>query len=617
MNDGLTKKKGNAVMKKKTYRIYSALLAMILAFGMSACTSPAPSSSSVSTSSSAEGISSSIDAPVETPLPDKVPGDEFGNAAVGRKAAVVSANEYTTKIGMDILKKGGNAVDAAVGMMFANSLTEPGAISLGGAGFMTLYIKETGKYICIEAMETAPKAAGLDTLDEINAKKGAMYMTVPGQVYGALDALEKYGTMTREEVLTPVVELAENGFKVHISFEERASASFDMLSANEEAKKVFTKDGLPYELGDTFKNPDYANTVRKIIEGGKDEFYQGDIAKTIVDEVQRLGGILTMEDMAEYRSVEREPIRTTYHGYEIITQGPPSNGGAPMLEMFNILEQYDLKAMGRNSAEYLYTFNEALRLSMADGITYFGDPDFYELPIDTLISKDYAKKRVEENMRKDGKINETLIPGDNLPFEKMITATPESTSTTHISVIDEFGNMASVTHTIGGYFGSGIVAPGTGFPLNAHLQNQKLDINEKDNPNFVQGGLRVMSTMAPTLIVKDGEPFMAIGSPGSWCIPPAIVAIMNDVLLFDVPLQEAINGPRVMFTSPTSGISLTAEPRFDQKIIDELTAKGYDVKVGKDWNTSLGSVGVVMVDKDTGLIYAGGDNRRQYKSLAY
>ena len=161
-----------------------------------------------------------------------------------------------------------------------------------------------------------------------------------------------------------------------------------------------------------------------------------------------------------------------------------------MLEMFNILENYDLVSMGFNTPEYLFTFNEALRLSMADGITYFGDPDFYELPIDTLISKEYAKERVENDMPKDGKVNPTLVPGEGLPFEKLTTATPESGSTTNVSVIDEFGNMVSTTHTIGGYFGSCIVAPGTGFPLNAHLSNQKLDIAEKDNPNFVQGGLR-------------------------------------------------------------------------------------------------------------------------------
>ncbi|MEG2204052.1 MAG: gamma-glutamyltransferase [Oscillospiraceae bacterium] len=591
-----------------------ALLVMTVAGCGASSTAPASGAPAPAPVSSAAPASA---APVETPLPEKVPGDEFGNAAVGRKAAVVSANEYTTKIGMDILKAGGNAVDAAVAMIFANSLTEPGATTLAGASFMTIYLKESGEYICIEAMEKAPAAAGIDTLDEINAKKGAMYLTVPGQVHGALTALEKYGTMTREQVLEPVAKLAEEGFNVHISFEERASAAFDKLSANEEAKKVYTNNGLPYALGDHFTNPDYAATIRKIIKGGNDEFYKGSIAKSIVDEVQRLGGILTMEDMANYTSVERKPIKTTYHGYEIVTQGPPSNGGAPMLEMFNILENYDLKKMGFNSPEYLYTFNEALRLAMADGITYFGDPDFYDLPIDTMISKEYAKKRIAENMRTDGKINETLIPGEDLPFKKVVTATPESTSTTHVSVIDEFGNMVATTHTIGGYFGSCIVAPGTGFALNAHLQNQKLDIAEKDNPNFVQGGLRVMSTMCPTLVVHEGEPFMAIGSPGSWCIPPAIVQILNSVLLFDMDLQSAINEPRAIFTNYKSPKKVTAEPRIPEETIKALQEAGYEMNVGRDWNTSLGSVGVIMVDPDDGLIYAGGDNRRQYKSLAY
>ena len=575
-------------------------------------TTPPPSTSAGTGGSSAAGSNQ----PTEKPLPE-LTYDEFGNAAVGRKAAVVSANEYTSKIGFDILKAGGNAVDAAVAMIFANSLTEPGATSLGGASFMTIYLKETGEYICIEAMETAPAAAGIDTLDEINAKQGAMLVTVPGQVHGALSALEKYGTMTRQQVLEPVIKLAEEGFDVHISFEERASASFDKLVLNEEAAKVFTNDGLPYAIGDHFTNPDYANTLRKIAEGGIDAFYKGDIAKAIVDDVQRLGGMLTMEDMANYTSVERQPISTTYHGYEIVTQAPPSNGGAPMLEMFNILENYDLKAMGFNSPEYIFTFNEALRLAMADGLTYFGDPDFYTLPIDTIISKEYAKQRIEENMPKDGKINPTLIPGNELPFEKIVTAENESPSTTHVSVIDEFGNMVSTTHTIGGYFGSCIVAPGTGFPLNAHLANQKLDIAQKDNPNFVQGGLRVMSTMCPTLVVRDGEPIMAIGSPGSWCIPPAIVQILNAVLLFDMDLQQAINEPRAIFTSYNNPTRVTAEPRFPEETIKYLEDAGYEMNVSRDWNTSLGSVGVIYENQEEGYVYAGGDNRRQYKSFAY
>lgn len=600
---------------RKTVALFLSI-AMMLSM-MAGCGQKAPGSSSNPGSSTSTSTPTTPSGNEEKPLPE-LTSDEFGNAAIGRKAAVVSANEYTSKIGFDILKAGGNAVDAAVAMIFANSLTEPGATSLGGASFMTIYLKETGEYVCIEAMETAPAAAGIDTLDEINAKQGAMLVTVPGQVHGALSALEKYGTMTREEVLAPVIKLAEEGFDVHISFEERASSSFDKLVLNEEAAKVFTNDGLPYAIGDHFTNPDYANTLRKIAEGGIDAFYKGEIAQAIVDDVQRLGGLLTMEDMANYTSVEREPISTTYHGYEIVTQAPPSNGGAPMLEMFNILENYDLVSMGFNSAEYLFTFNEALRLAMADGLTYFGDPDFYELPIDTIISKEYAKQRIEEDMPKYGEqINPTLIPGNDLPFEKIVTAENESPSTTHVSVIDEYGNMVSTTHTIGGYFGACIVAPGTGFPLNAHLANQKLDIAEKDNPNFVQGGLRVMSTMCPTLVVKDGEPIMAIGSPGSWCIPPAIVQILNAVLLFDMDLQAAINEPRAIFTTYKTPIKVTAEPRLPEETIKALEAAGYEMNVSRDWNTSLGSVGVIYENQEEGYVYAGGDNRRQYKSFAY
>jgi len=596
-------------MKSKwQFRLVCLALAGIMTVAMLAGCSPKE-----------EAVDPGVSTDDTTVLPETIPGDEFGNAAVGYKAAVVSANAYTSRVGMNILEAGGNAVDAAVAMLFANSLTEPGASSLAGAGFMTIYLKAENKYICFEGMETAPAAAGIDTLDMINEQRlenEAILMTVPGQVHMALSALEKYGTMSAEEVLAPVIKLAEEGFEVHISFEERANSSFDKLSLHEEAAKVFTNDGMPYALGDHFANPDYANTLRKIAAGGMEEFYKGELAQTIVDEVQRMGGILTMEDMAAYASVEREPIKTTYHGYEIVTQPPPSNGGGPMLEMFNILENYDLEAMGRGSYEYYRVYVEAVRLSLADGTTYFGDPDFYDLPIDTLISKDYAAQRAAEDMPAEG-INQTLIAGRDLPFEKTGAGGAESGSTTHVSVIDEYGNMVATTHTIGNYFGSCIVAPGTGFPLNSHLQNQRLDIEQKDNPNFVQGGLRVISTMCPTLIVKDGEPIMAIGSPGSWVIPSSIVGVVNDVLLFDMPLQESINQPRLLPTNPNAPLRLSGEPRIPEEILQQLRDLGFEVSADRDWQTGLGSVAAIYVDRENGFIWAGGDNRRQYKSLAY
>ena len=287
-----------------------------------------------------------------------------------------------------------------------------------------------------------------------------------------------------------------------------------------------------------------------------------------------------------------------------------------MLELFNILEQYDLVSMGFNSAEYLHTFNEAYRLAMADASTYFADPDFYDLPIETIISKEYAKQRVEENMPEYGTVNETLIAGENLPFQRSVTAPTESGSTTHVSVIDEFGNMVALTHTIGGYFGACIVAPGTGFPLNAHLSNQYLDIAKKDNPNFVEGGKRVLSTMCPTLVVKDGEPVMAIGSPGSWCIPTSIAHILNATLLFDMDLQEAINMPRANVVNTNTPLRVLAETGLDLETKLILSGLGYEVIADKEWNTSLGSVGCILKHED-GYLYAGGDPRRQYKSLAY
>ena len=544
--------------------------------------------------------------------------DLYGNSATGAKAAVTSANEYTTHIGMEILKAGGNAVDAAVAMLFANSLTEPGASSIGGACFMTIYLKESDSYICIEGLETVPAAYGIDTLDAINAGGSEMKVTVPGQVHAALTALEKYGTMSREQVLAPVIKLAEEGFDVFTSFEERASSKYDTFVSTEqfaEAAKVFTNDGLPYSLGDHFTNPDFANTLRKIADGGIDAFYKGEIAQTIVDFVQQYGGMISMEDFANYTCVERQPLVTDYQGYTIITQDQPSNGGANLIEFMNILENFDLKKMGYNSPEFLFVFNEAYRLCTADSSISSGDPDFMNLPTAKRIDKAYAKERAAL-VPAYGQVVEVVNPGDLESFMEDTVIKNESKDTTQIAVIDEFGNMVSSTMTIGNYFGDGLVAPGTGFPLNSHLRNVRTTIEYKDNPNFVRGGLRVISTMCPTLVVKDGEPVLALGSPGSAVIPPLNALMIIAIIEFGIDPQEAINLPRAFCTS-AGAPSLLVEDRFEYKTVVALEGTGYKINNRGSWSTGMGSAALVYKDVENDRIVAASDPRRQYRSEAY
>ena len=609
-------------MGNRRRHIGSSLAALTLTLSLltgllTGCGPGGSQSSSPEAGSTPPAASQSTQTPEQPALPE-LTTDTYGNAAVGYQAAVVSANEYTSRIGMDILEAGGNAVDAAVAMIFANSLTEPGATSLGGASFMTIYLKETGEYICIEAMETAPAAAGIDTLDEINEKKGAMLVTVPGQVHGALTALEKYGTMTREEVLAPVIQLAEEGFDVHISFEERASASFDKLVQNEEAAKIFTNEGLPYAVGDHFTNPDYADTLRKIAEGGIEEFYKGSIAQTIVDEVQRLGGLLTMEDMASYTSVEREPIRTEYYGYEVVTVPPPSNGGDWLLEMLNIMEEKDISQYDPSTLEYQYIFNEACRIGLVDSYTYIGDPAFYDLPVEEMISDEFAAERAALIDMDNMQAMES-VPLSDLPVTKLEPTAEESQHTTHIAVIDQYGNIVSTTNTLGNGWGCKFMAPGLGFFYNSHIGN--LDHENPDSPDYVMPGKRVRSTISPSLVLQDGNPIMAVGSPGSLAIPPAVATIINNVLLYGMNVQQAINEPRAMAIN-RSGMDSPArvsieQPRFDPDLVAQMEGIGYEMKDVGEYNMAVGGIAAIYLDRDNGIFYAGADPRRGYKALAY
>lgn len=593
-------------------RIFATLLAVMMLFAtlLTSCTA-APAT----VEPTATPITTVKPTPEAVVVPTKLESDVFGNGAVGTKMAVVSANEYTSAIGMEILQAGGNAVDAAVAMMFANSLTEPGASTIAGAALFTIYLKETNEYICIEGLETVPAACGLDTLEQINAGGPEMLVTVPGQVHAALTALEKYGTMSAEDVLAPVIKLAEEGFPVFTSFYERATSSYNTFVSGEqfaEAARIYTNDGLPYAMGDTFKNPDFA-TLRKIAAGGIDAFYKGEIAQTIVDFVQSYGGLITMEDFANYTSVERVPISTTYHGYTVITQPAPSNGGGPMLEMMNILEEYDLVSMGYGTAEFWFTFNEALRLAQADGRTFFGDPDFYNVPLEEMTSKEYADAR-RALMPAYGTANPTPVAGD-LVTTKIENPVQDSPDTTHVSVLDQYGNMVSTTHTIGNYFGGCTVAPGTGFALNSHLLNVVRDAERVDHPNFVQGGKRIMSTMCPSLVIKDGEPILALGSPGSSAIPPLNALMIIALLQFGLDAQEAVNLPRVICTSSGTS-SLLVEDRVEYGIVAKLESCGYTINATRSYSSGAGSAAIILKDSETGWVIAAGDDRRQYRSLA-
>lgn len=553
-------------------------------------------------------------------LIEKMEGDEFGNAAIGMNGGVSSSHPLASQIGIEILKNGGNSVDAAVAMSFAVGLLEPQFSGMGGAGLMTVYLKEQDKYLVLEYLETVPSAIEPGWYNSDTDKYTAKNAAIPSAVHGWLTALQKYGTMSRQDVLEPVIKLARDGYVVSETLGLALLDTYDRIVENESAAKVYTKDQFPYTVGETIVNDQMADTLQKISDGGIEEFYKGELAQAIVDDLQANGSLITMEDMANYTTMEREPISTTYHGYKVVTTPPPSNGGNMLLETLNILENYDLKAMGHNSYDYLLTMNEAMRLAWKDAYVCLGDPAFFNLPVEEMISKEFAKTRLE-HMPLDGKSQyiDVAPPAGDLEVSRVGEAADDSKHTTHISVMDQYGNIVSATNTLGISFGCGFMPEGTGFFLNSHIGNMTHDPEKSDSADFVVPGKRVRSTMSPTIVLKDGEPIMAIGSPGSLAIPTAITTVLNNILLFDMNVQEAINAPRGIITTrskPYSKMTVEAD-RLGEEIVQKFIDNGYTMDNKGEYNLSLGGIAAIYRNPETGKIYAGADPRRNYQAYAH
>lgn len=590
-------------------RVGTLTLALAMALSMLAgCGQQTPSSSVSSSGSSSQQ---------ETPqIPEKMEGDEFGNGAIGTHGGVSSGSVYASQAGLEILEAGGNAVDAAVATAFAVGVCEPNLSGIGGCGMMNIYLSENHEYEILEYMETVPVAlepGWFNPDTDVNTAKNA---AVPGQVYGLLTALEKYGTMSREEVMAPAIKLAREGFPMEERLANAIMDSYDTLP--EEALAIYTNDGIPYAAGDTFKNEPLADTLEAIAKGGIEEFYSGELAQKMIDGLQANGSLMAMEDLESYTAIEREPISTTYYGYEVVTVPPPSNGGDWLLEMLNIMEEMDIASYDVNSPEYLYIYNEACRIGLVDSYTYIGDPAFYDLPVEEMISKEFAAERAQLLDMDTMKAMES-VPQSDLPVEKLEPTAEESQHTTHIAVIDQYGNIVSTTNTLGNGWGCKFMAPGLGFFYNSHVNN--LDHENPDSPDYVMPGKRVRSTISPSLVLKDGNPIMAVGSPGSLAIPPAVAAIINNVLLYDMNVQQAINLPRAMAIN-RSGMDALAkvsieQPRFDEEVVQALIDMGYEMNDVGEYNMSVGGIAAIYLDRDNGVFYAGGDPRRGYQALAY
>ncbi|MFS2153554.1 gamma-glutamyltransferase [Rhizobium sp. Rhizsp42] len=462
---------------------------------------------------------------------------------------VVTAQHLATDVGVEVLKKGGNAVDAAVAVGYALAVVYPTAGNIGGGGFMTIRMKD-GKASFLDFRERAPLAATktmyLDAKGDIVPRAsldGYLAVGVPGSVMGFETAREKYGTKSRQDLLAPAIRYAKDGFTLEQGDVASIENSAKRLAKDEAAAKIFLKpDGKLFTSGEKLVQPELASVLRSISDKGTDAFYKGMPADAIVKASQSKGGILAKEDFEQYQVRELKPVECSYRGYDIISSPPPSSGGVIICEILNILEGYPLSFLGYGSAETVHLMTEAMRYAYVDRNAALGDPDFVDNPVTTLLDKNYAKA-----IRAKIDINKSGTSADLKPL-----GAKESTETTHYSIIDDEGNAVAVTYTLNGNFGAGVVAPGTGILLN----NEMDDFTSKPGvPNLyglVQGEANAiapkktpLSSMSPTIVTKDGKPFMVIGSPGgSRIITITLEAILN-VVDFGMDISQAVNAPRI------------------------------------------------------------------------
>ena len=523
------------------------------------------------------------------------------------KEGVVSSQRYeASEIGMEILKNGGNAVDAAVATAFALGVCEPNASGLGGGGFMTLRDAKTGEVKFIDFREVAPVKATEDmypidkdgNVTDESKIRGGLAVAVPGEVAGLLHILDKYGSMSREEVIQPAIDLANEGFIVTPKSEGTFNDAYKLMQDYSELGKLYLRDDLPLTRGNIVKNPDLAKTLGIIAKEGKDGFYKGDVAQAIVDAVQEAGGILTLEDLENYQVNEYEPVQGTYKGYKIYSSPTPSSGGTHLIQILNILENFDLENMEPYSTEYMHLFSEVFKIVYADRAEYMGDPKYVDVPINGLTSKDYAKKLAEKiDLEKSNE------------WEADDPWKYEGNSTSHLSVADKDGNMVGITKTINYYFGSGVVPKGYGFILN----NEMDDFSPvPGGPNSVQPGKKPLSSMSPTIIENsDGSPFMVLGAPGGSSIFAQLSQVISHVVDKNMDIQEAINEPRVLDNLDNKLIYMDGVDENEAKKLEEM---GHETS--HTINDAFGFVQAVQYMED-GTLQGGADPYSDAKAVGY
>ncbi len=515
-----------------------------------------------------------------------------------RHGIVVSANAIASDVGARVLEAGGNAIDAAIATGFALAVTHPTAGNIGGGGFMVVRFPD-GRTTAIDFREKAPLAAHpemfLDERGQYSYQKhhnSHLAVGVPGTVAGFALAHERYGSIEWRQLVEPSVGLARDGFHVMPGLAQSLERALPALARYPASLAQFSKNGEPYRPGEILRQPDLARTLERIRDLGRDGFYKGETARLIVAEMNRGGGIITLEDLARYEAVEREPVRGVYRGYEIISMPPPSSGGVALVQMLNILEGFKLRAMGHNSPAYIHHLVEAMRRAYRDRARFLADTDFVDVPIEYLTSKAYATELRADIAR------DRATP--SAPADVELVA--ESIETTHYSVVDRDGMAVSVTYTLEAGYGSKIVVPGAGFLLN----NEMGDFNAGPGlttdagligtePNLARPEQRMLSSMTPTIVAKDGRLVAVVGSPGGRTIINTVLQVILNVVEFDMGIGEAVAARRFHHQWLPDRITIE-EGGASPEVVRALESMGHAVRVGG----RQGLAHSILIDPRTG-----------------
>ena len=536
---------------------------------------------------------------------------EGGRTPIYAKNGMVSsASKLASEVGAETLRQGGNAVDAAVATAFALAVTWPSAGNIGGGGFL-VYHGDDGEATTFDFREKAPMAAtermylGLDGAVVNNSNHfGPLAVGVPGTVAGLYLAHSRLGSLPWEDLVQPAVELAREGIPITYSLQtgfERSASRFRQYPASE--RKFIKADGSFYELGETWAQPDLAHTLELIRDNGADGFYRGENAERLASFMADIGGLITEEDLAAYAAREREPIRGTYRGYEIVSMPPPSSGGVGIVQMLNILEGFDLAELGHNSADYLHVLTETMRRAYSDRAEHLGDPDFNEsMPLDRLMDKDYAADlRASIDMTRKSESSPELF-----------AQAYESEETTHFSVVDEDGNMISMTYTLEFGYGSAIVVDGGGYLLNNELGDFNAVPGVTDErgqigtaPNLVAPEKRPLSSMSPTIVAQDGKPVFAIGSPGGKTIINTTMQVILNVIDHGFNIAQAIEAGRIHHQWLPDVTSIESNS-LSADTLESFQARGHLIRERGSQGAAMG----VYYDREQNLFLGASDSRR-------